>query len=177
MSQDPHQIFVQLINSTYLGPGISLLLITTRPGILPLIPPSLRITMKAFVIVAMCCVGAQAFVPVPKGSFGVKATPQAQSSSSTVMMAKSKSLPFLDQPAALDGTMPGDVGFDPLGLTENINLPYGMCRRVSMFIACVYVQISQVNPANTRSYTTSRGVSCRDHVSRCLPCGLKGFSR
>lgn len=91
--------------------------------------------MKAFVIAAMCCVSVQAFAPVPKGSFGVKAAPQAQSSSSTLMMAKSKSLPFLDQPAALDGTMPGDVGFDPLGLTENINLPYGMCRCLSMFVA------------------------------------------
>lgn len=30
--------------------------------------------------------------------------------------AKSKSLPFMDQPAYLDGSMPGDVGFDPLGL-------------------------------------------------------------
>lgn len=123
--------------------------------------------MKAFVIAAMCCVGAQAFAPIPKGSFGVKAAPQAQSSSSTLMMAKSKSLPFLDQPAALDGTMPGDVGFDPLGLTENINLPYGMCR---CLLRLMYVQIS----TNTR---TSRGMSCRDHGSCCLPCGLKGLVR
>ena len=81
--------------------------------------------MKSSAMVALCCAGAQAFVPVPKGSIGVE-TAQRVQSSSTVMMAKSKALPFLDQPAALDGTMPGDFGFDPLGLTENIDLPYGM---------------------------------------------------
>ena len=84
-------------------------------------------TMKSFAVLAMCCAGAQAFVPVPSGSFGLKAAPQraASSSSSTVMMAKSKALPFLESPATLDGSMVGDFGFDPLGLTENINIPYG----------------------------------------------------
>lgn len=85
--------------------------------------------MKSFAVVAMCCAGAQAFAPVPKGPFGVEGAQRTQSCS-TVMMAKSKSLPFLDQPAALDGTMPGDVGFDPLGLTENINLPYARAAEI-----------------------------------------------
>jgi len=39
---------------------------------------------------------------------------------SVVMAAKSKAMPFLECPPALDGTLPGDVGFDPLGFT-NIN--------------------------------------------------------
>lgn len=30
----------------------------------------------------------------------------------------SKSLPFLVRPEKLDGSMPGDVGFDPMGLSE-----------------------------------------------------------
>lgn len=30
--------------------------------------------------------------------------------SSFALMARSKAVPFLDQPAALDGSMPGDVG-------------------------------------------------------------------
>jgi len=34
-------------------------------------------------------------------------------------MAKSKAVPFLDAPKALDGTLPGDKGFDPLGFTNN----------------------------------------------------------
>jgi len=32
--------------------------------------------------------------------------------------AKSKAMPFLDLPTTLDGTLAGDVGFDPLGLSE-----------------------------------------------------------
>lgn len=32
--------------------------------------------------------------------------------------AKSKALPFMDRPAMLDMTMPGDVGFDPLGFAK-----------------------------------------------------------
>lgn len=84
--------------------------------------------MKSVAVLAMCCAGAQAFAPVSRGAFSVKAAPKASSSSSMSMMAKSKALPFVECPAALDGTMTGDFGFDPLGLTENINLPYGnMC--------------------------------------------------
>ena len=30
---------------------------------------------------------------------------------------KSKAVPFLDRPPALDGSLPGDVGFDPLGIS------------------------------------------------------------
>jgi light-harvesting complex I chlorophyll a/b binding protein 1 len=40
------------------------------------------------------------------------------SSSSVLSAAKSKSVPFIDQPAALTGKLPGDVGFDPLGLSS-----------------------------------------------------------
>lgn len=37
---------------------------------------------------------------------------------SQALNVKSKSVPFLDQPAALTGKLPGDVGFDPLGLSS-----------------------------------------------------------
>lgn len=111
--------------------------------------------MKSFAVLAMCCAGAKAFVPVPKGSFGVKAAPQhaaSSSSSSTVMMAKSAALPFMDSPATLDGSMVGDFGFDPLGLTENINIPYGESKEkgaglsfnVSFFVAyrCAFWRVT-----------------------------------
>ncbi|CAN0172519.1 unnamed protein product, partial [Laminaria digitata] len=38
-------------------------------------------------------------------------------SSSVSMMANSKSIPFMPQPEGLDGSMVGDVGFDPLNLS------------------------------------------------------------
>ena len=30
----------------------------------------------------------------------------------------SKAIPFLTRPEKLDGSMPGDMGFDPMGLSE-----------------------------------------------------------
>mmetsp|Transcript_4647 Transcript_4647/g.10948 ORF Transcript_4647/g.10948 Transcript_4647/m.10948 type:complete len:210 (+) Transcript_4647:58-687(+) len=44
------------------------------------------------------------------------AAPKAKSAVS--LNAKSTALPFLEQPAKLDGSMAGDVGFDPLGLSN-----------------------------------------------------------
>jgi hypothetical protein len=38
--------------------------------------------------------------------------------SSMQMQAKSKALPWLDRPPKLDGTIPGDSGFDPLWVTS-----------------------------------------------------------
>ena len=44
--------------------------------------------------------------------------------SAPVMMAKSESIPFLDQPPALDGSMAGDIGFDPLLLSNVVPLQW-----------------------------------------------------
>ena len=40
------------------------------------------------------------------------------SSVTSFATARSKSVPFAEQPAALTGQYPGDVGFDPLGLSN-----------------------------------------------------------
>jgi len=37
-----------------------------------------------------------------------------------VRQVTSKSLPFLEAPAQLDGTMVGDVGFDPIGISDQL---------------------------------------------------------
>jgi len=43
----------------------------------------------------------------------------------TTCQVTSKSLPFLEAPAKLDGTMVGDVGFDPIGFSDQVaNLNY-----------------------------------------------------
>lgn len=36
------------------------------------------------------------------------------------MVERSAAIPFLKKPPALDGTLPGDVGFDPLGFSTTI---------------------------------------------------------
>jgi len=41
-----------------------------------------------------------------------------------MMMAKSEALPFLEAPPACDGTMAGDVGFDPLGLSSYYSIKW-----------------------------------------------------
>jgi hypothetical protein len=38
-----------------------------------------------------------------------------------LMAAKSTAIPFLSRPEKLDGTLVGDYGFDPMGLTDNLN--------------------------------------------------------
>eukprot|EP00185_Porphyridium_purpureum_P007620 POR4968..scf208_2 len=40
------------------------------------------------------------------------------------MMAKSKSVPFMDAPPALDGSLAGDVGFDPLNISGFLNIKW-----------------------------------------------------
>ncbi|CAM9435503.1 unnamed protein product [Ectocarpus sp. 13 AM-2016] len=62
---------------------------------------------------------ASAFVPPAQ-------LPRVASSNSGMSMqaAKSKSLPFMPQPASLDGSMAGDVGFDPMGLSNLVPLDF-----------------------------------------------------
>ena len=41
-----------------------------------------------------------------------------------VSMAASPSVPFLERPAKLDGSLPGDVGFDPLGFSNKFDINF-----------------------------------------------------
>lgn len=43
---------------------------------------------------------------------------------SSIKMEKSEALPFAEKPAALDGTMVGDIGFDPLGFSSSFPLTW-----------------------------------------------------
>merc|ERR1711957_370433 len=63
---------------------------------------------------------AAAFAPSSAGPARnvVTQTSESQGRSSIAMNEASKSIPFLTVPEKLDGTMPGDVGFDPMGLSD-----------------------------------------------------------
>lgn len=39
----------------------------------------------------------------------------------------SPAVPFLERPKKLDGTLPGDVGFDPLGFSDFFDLNFLRC--------------------------------------------------
>lgn len=76
--------------------------------------------MKATVAVGvLSMVGSSyAFMGAPMVSKGVRASSSTQQASSTTMMAEmSKALPFMPRPEKLDGSMAGDVGFDPFGFS------------------------------------------------------------
>jgi hypothetical protein len=62
-------------------------------------------------ILAVITSTASAFV-APSGT-------KSGTKTSLSMAGKSKAIPFLKQPALLDGSMIGDVGFDPFDLAEN----------------------------------------------------------
>ena len=62
----------------------------------------------AFVLAASAAL-CSAFVP---------AAPKASPVSKTALAAKSKAVPFLEAPKALDGSLPADVGLDPLNLSD-----------------------------------------------------------
>jgi Chlorophyll A-B binding protein len=71
--------------------------------------------------------GASAFV-TPPGTGGTVVVPSCKFSGTAPsalnaqkaqVKAMSKSLPFLERPASLDGTMAGDVGFDPFGFAKS----------------------------------------------------------
>lgn len=78
-------------------------------------------------------------------------------STTTVSLeAKSKAIPFLEQPPLLDGTMAGDQGFDPLGLSmiEGIGCDLYWMReaelkhsRVAMLAVAGILQVEIFGPA------------------------------
>ena len=49
-------------------------------------------------------------------AFAPVVTPRA---SAPMMAEKSAAMPFMDKPAGLDGSMPGDIGFDPFGFSNH----------------------------------------------------------
>lgn len=61
-------------------------------------------------------------------------------------MVKSKAIPFLEAPPALDGSMIGDVGFDPLGFSNYIDLKFlreaeiKHCRVTMLAVLGLFVQ-------------------------------------
>ncbi|CAM9266853.1 unnamed protein product [Ascophyllum nodosum] len=69
--------------------------------------------VNSIAVAATLCATASAFMsPTP-----LSRVPASQSSV-TMQVTKSKALPFMPKPEALDGSMAGDVGFDPVGFTN-----------------------------------------------------------
>lgn len=84
-----------------------------------------KLTMKSiasFAIVASMAASAMAFAPqtssTTKTSVAVDAMPARKWNEMVDKTERSKAVPFLPRPVMLDGTMAGDVGFDPFYLSS-----------------------------------------------------------
>ncbi|GMH71235.1 hypothetical protein TL16_g05596, partial [Triparma laevis f. inornata] len=82
--------------------------------------------------------------------------PISSTMSSTSLSAKSQALPFMSRPPLLDGSMAGDVGFDPLGLSniDDVGIDLYWLReaeikhaRVAMLAVAGILQVEIFGPA------------------------------
>merc|ERR1719183_2421492 len=64
--------------------------------------------MMRTIVLALCAATATAFAPSARSA----------TRGMVSMGAKSAAIPFLPNPAGCDGSLPGDFGFDPLGLSS-----------------------------------------------------------
>lgn len=82
----------------------------------------------------------------------------------TITMVKSKAIPFLEAPAALNGTMVGDVGFDPLYLSDTINIDYARAavRKPTLFLlSTINTYFSRMTSAVFTFRAVLRVCTCR----------------
>lgn len=73
----------------------------------------------SFGILALMMASVSAFVHVPSANMGGRVNVMRMDA-----IEKSKAIPFLPKPEALDGSMAGDVGFDPVGFSSWLPLDY-----------------------------------------------------
>jgi len=71
-------------------------------------------------MIALGGFAASAYSPAPV----LRPANVAARSSFVLMQEKSKAIPFLNRPPALDGSMPGDIGFDPLQISDLVPLQW-----------------------------------------------------
>jgi len=65
--------------------------------------------------------------------------------SQVLMQEKSKAIPFLNAPPALDGTMPGDKGFDPLLLSNTVPLAWSREAELKHARVCMLAVVGYVS--------------------------------
>lgn len=71
-------------------------------------------------MIALGGFAASAYSPAPV----LRPANVAARRSPVLMQEKSKAIPFLNRPPALDGSMPGDIGFDPLQISDLVPLQW-----------------------------------------------------
>jgi light-harvesting complex I chlorophyll a/b binding protein 1 len=101
-------------------------------------------------------VSALALLAGSAAAFSPSALPQSRVSNVALNAEMSKALPFMNRPALLDGSMAGDVGFDPLGLSsiDDVGIDLYWLReaeikhaRVAMMAVAGILQVEIFGPA------------------------------
>jgi len=77
--------------------------------------------MLVVLLVLLCCLASSTFAWMPTKARNSNVNSITMSSSASDR-SRSKSIPFLIQPKALDGSLAGDEGFDPLGKQKIISI-------------------------------------------------------
>lgn len=67
---------------------------------------------------------AASLVSRPSAFSGARLSQCAAPTNARFSMVASRSIPFMERPAKLDGTLPGDAGFDPLGFSNMFELNF-----------------------------------------------------
>lgn len=83
-----------------------------------------------------------AFRPSFAGS--AVASPSVCSRPAAVSMTMSEAVPFLEKPSKLDGTRVGDIGFDPLYLSDYINLDYAAASEIKHGRICMLASLGML---------------------------------
>lgn len=106
-------------------------------------------------VIAAACVAAGAGVvsAFQPSFFGVQQqlassrSTASHAATTTMMAAMSKSIPFIEKPKNLDGSMPGDNGFDPLLFSDSMNMSHMQAvelkhSRISMLAVVGFLAVS-----------------------------------
>ncbi|KAG7361777.1 chlorophyll A-B binding protein [Nitzschia inconspicua] len=106
-------------------------------------------------LIAVLSASASAFAPTQQSSRGVI----------SLNAERSKSLPFMNRPPLLDGSMAGDVGFDPLGLSniDGVGIDLYWLReaelkhcRLAMLAVVGFLQVELFGPAPGNEMVTAK---------------------
>ena len=88
---------------------------------LPSIQRKCSCTSISFIYVRLNAIYADAGQVFSQGARGATMQRRGSQSRTVLSQASSQAVPFLPRPTNLDGSLVGDVGFDPLGFSNNFD--------------------------------------------------------
>lgn len=127
--------------------------------------------MFKFLILLSFLLSAAAFAPAARSTRSTQLS----------MAEKSRALPFLEKPAKLDGSMVGDFGFDPMGISNTVNdlsyvqeaeIKHGRVAMLAVvgFVVQQYIQIVQPSSSDPIKAISTLGYGPNLQVLFAIGC-------